>query len=148
MLISEALARTRPFFSFEFFPPKSDDASRHLLETVELLKPLRPGFVSVTYGAGGSTRERTVEISKEIQQRTGITVMAHVTAIGNTRADLRSLFADLEAAGIQNVLGLRGDEPKEAAPGQTGAFSHANEMIAMLKRNYRFCIGAACYPEM
>jgi len=148
MLISEALARTRPFFSFEFFPPKSDDAYRHLLETVELLKPLRPGFVSVTYGAGGSTRDRSLEISKEIQQRTGITVMAHVTAVGNSRAELRSLFAELEAAGIQNVLGLRGDAPKDARISENGAFAHANEMIAMLKRNYRFCIGAACYPEM
>lgn len=147
MRISEALARTRPFFSFEFFPPRSDEAYAQLLQTVDLLRPLRPGFVSVTYGAGGSTRSRTIEISKEIQQRTGITVMAHITAMGHTRAELRDVFADLEAAGIENVLALRGDAPKHANGAVESSFAHANEMIGMLKRGYRFSVGAACYPE-
>ncbi|MBV9271571.1 MAG: methylenetetrahydrofolate reductase [NAD(P)H] [Candidatus Eremiobacteraeota bacterium] len=147
MRITEALARTRPFFSFEFFPPRTDDAYEQLLQTVDLLKPLRPGFVSVTYGAGGSTRVRTIEISKEIQQRTGITVMAHLTALGHTRAELRNIFFDLEAAGIENVLALRGDAPADAPAAPDSSFEHANEMIAMLKRAYHFCLGAACYPE-
>jgi len=114
---------------------------------VDMLKPLRPAFVSVTYGAGGSTRVRTIEISKEIQQRTGITVMAHLTALGHTRAELRAVFADLEAAGIENVLALRGDRPKDANGSVESSFAHANEMIAMLKRGYRFSVGGACYPE-
>lgn len=147
MRISEALARTRPFFSFEFFPPRSDEAYAQVLQTVDLLKPLRPGFVSVTYGAGGSTRSRTIEISKEIQQRTGITVMAHVTAMGHTRSELRDLFADLELAGIENVLALRGDAPRDGAEPIDSSFAHADQMIGMLKRGYRFSVGAACYPE-
>jgi methylenetetrahydrofolate reductase (NADPH) len=148
MRISDALASQRPFFSFEFFPPKDDEGSRRLLATIEALQALRPAFVSITYGAGGSTRARTVALAKEIQQQIGLTVVAHVTCIGATRADLRALFDDLARAGIENVLALRGDPPAgapfEAVP---GGFAHASELIAMLRRNYGFCIGAACYPE-
>jgi methylenetetrahydrofolate reductase (NADPH) len=148
MRISDALASQRPFFSFEFFPPKDDEGSGRLLATIEALHALRPAFVSITYGAGGSTRARTVALAKEIQQQIGLTVVAHVTCIGATRADLRALFDDLARAGIENVLALRGDPPAgapfEAAP---GGFAHASELIAMLRRNYGFCIGAACYPE-
>jgi methylenetetrahydrofolate reductase (NADPH) len=149
MRISEALATQRPFFSFEFFPPRSDEAHAHLLETARTLRELRPAFVSVTYGAGGSTRARTIEISKQIQNEIGINVMAHLTCVGSTRADLRNVLGELEAAGIDNVLALRGDPPKdtsvfEVAP---GGFAHANDLIAMVERNYHFCIGAACYPE-
>lgn len=148
MRIDEALATQRPFFSFEFFPPKDDDGSRRLLETIEALQPLRPAFVSITYGAGGSTRARTVALAKEIQQQIGLTVVAHVTCIGASRADLRGLFDDVARAGIENVLALRGDAPNGApfAPA-AGGFAHASELVAMLKRNYGFCIGAACYPE-
>jgi len=149
MRISDALASVRPFFSFEFFPPKDDDGSRRLFETIAALQPLRPAFVSITYGAGGSTRARTVALAKQIQSETGITVVAHVTCVGATRAELRALFDDLARAGIVNVLALRGDPP---APAQhfeppPGGFAHATELIAMLRRNYDFCIGAACYPE-
>ena len=148
MRISEALATQRPFFSFEFFPPKDDDGSRRLFETIAALRPLRPAFVSITYGAGGSTRARTVALAKEIQQHIGLTVVAHVTCVGTTRAELRVLFDDLTRAGIENVLALRGDPPGgtpfEATP---GGFANAAELIAMLRRNYGFCIGAACYPE-
>ncbi len=148
MRISEALARQRPFFSFEFFPPKDDDGSRQLFTTIEALSPLRPAFVSITYGAGGSTRARTVALAKEIQQKIGLTVVAHVTCVGADRAALRALFDELARAGIENVLALRGDPPRgsefEAAQ---GGFAHASELIAMLRRNYNFCIGAACYPE-
>lgn len=149
MRISHALATQRPFFSFEFFPPRTDEAHAHLLEAARTLRELRPAFVSVTYGAGGSTRARTIEISKQIQNEIGINVMAHVTCVGSTRADLRAVLNDLEAAGIQNVLGLRGDPPKDSATFQAvpGGFAHASDLIAMLERNYHFCLGAACYPE-
>ena len=148
MRISDALATMRPFFSFEFFPPKDEEGSRQLFETIVTLQPLRPAFVSITYGAGGSTRARTVALAKEIQQA-GLTVVAHVTCVGATRAELRALFDDLARAGIENVLALRGDPPKGAASFEppAGGFSHATELIAMLRRNYDFCIGAACYPE-
>ncbi len=149
MRISEALATARPFFSFEFFPPKDDAGSAALFATVRALEPLRPAFVSITYGAGGSTRSRTLAIAKEIAAQTGITVVAHVTCVGSTRAELRALFDDLARAGIENVLALRGDPPKGSAGFQStaGGFEHAAELIAMLRRNYDFCIGAACYPE-
>lgn len=149
MRISEALATQRPFFSFEFFPPRTDEAHAHLLETAQTLRDLRPAFVSVTYGAGGSTRARTVEVSKQIQNTVGIDVMAHVTCAGSSRAEIRGLLNELEAAGIENVLALRGDPPAGGASFQTpaGGFRHASDLIPMLERNYHFCIGAACYPE-
>ncbi len=148
MRISDALATQRPFFSFEFFPPKDADGSRRLFTTIAALGPLRPSFVSITYGAGGSTRARTVALAKEIQQETGLTVVAHVTCVGADRAELRALFDDLARAGIENVLALRGDPPADTPFEVTpGGFAHADELIAMLRRNYDFCIGAACYPE-
>jgi methylenetetrahydrofolate reductase (NADPH) len=149
MRISEALATQRPFFSFEFFPPRTDEAQAQLLEAARTLRDLRPAFVSVTYGAGGSTRERTIEISKQIKKDVGIEVLAHVTCVGSSRADLRAVLNDLEAAGIENVLALRGDPPKDSATfvPAAGGFSHASELVAMLERNYHFCIGGACYPE-
>ena len=148
MRINDALATQRPFFSFEFFPPRDDAGSRQLFATIEALAPLRPAFVSITYGAGGSTRARTVALAKQIQQEIGMTVVAHVTCVGASRADLRALFDDLARARIENVLALRGDSPAGTAFEATaGGFAHANELIAMLRRNYDFCIGAACYPE-
>ncbi len=149
MRISEALASIRPFFSFEFFPPKDDAASNQLLEAAAALAALRPAFVSITYGAGGSTRTRTVELAKRFKNELGLNVMAHVTCVGSSRAELRSLFDDLALAGIENILALRGDPPKgaEKFEAAAGGFSHANELIDMLRRNYDFCIGAAFYPE-
>jgi len=148
MRISQALATQRPFFSFEFFPPKTEEARVHLLETARTLRELRPAFVSITYGAGGSTRARTIEVSKQIQNDIGLNVMAHVTCVASSRAELRNVLGDLEAAGIENVLTLRGDAPREM-PLDTppAAFAHASDLAAMVARNYRFCIGAACYPE-
>jgi methylenetetrahydrofolate reductase (NADPH) len=148
MRISDALSTQRPFFSFEFFPPKDDAGSRQLFAAIEALAPLRPAFVSITYGAGGSTRARTVSLAKQIQQQIGLTVVAHVTCIGVNRAELRTLFDDLARAGIENVLALRGDAPvgSDFVP-TAGGFTHASELVAMLRRNYDFCIGAACYPE-
>ncbi len=148
MRISDALAAQRPFFSFEFFPPKNDEAHAQLLETARTLRELRPAFVSVTYGAGGSTRSRTVEVSKQIRHDVGLNVMAHVTCVGSSRSDLRLLLGDLEAAGIENVLALRGDPPRDTAFVQpAGGFAHADELVAMIKRTFDFCVGGACHPE-
>jgi methylenetetrahydrofolate reductase (NADPH) len=150
MRISDALAGQRPFFSFEFFPPKDDAGEDQLVQTAIDLRPLRPAFVSVTYGAGGSTRARTLGVAKRIAREVGLTVMAHATLVGATRADLRSYFDDLARAGLQNVLALRGDPPRgstgfEPTP---GGFTYPAELIAMLARSYDFTIGAACYPEV
>lgn len=149
MRISQALATQRPFFSFEFFPPRTDEAFAHLLEAAWTLRELRPAFVSVTYGAGGSTRARTIEVSKRIRTDAGLNVMAHVTCVGSSRADLRGVLGELEAAGIENVLALRGDPPRDSAIFEQppNGFAHADELTAMIRRNYRFCVGGACYPE-
>lgn len=149
MRISQALATMRPFFSFEFFPPRDDAGTERLFETVEMLRPLHPAFVSITYGAGGSSRARTTELAKRVARELDLTVLAHVTCAGSSRAELRSVFDDLARAGIENVLALRGDPPRGEASftPAPGGFRYASELIAMLKRNYDFCIGAACYPE-
>ncbi|MGZ4232939.1 MAG: methylenetetrahydrofolate reductase, partial [Solirubrobacteraceae bacterium] len=101
-----------PLFSFEFFPPKTDEGERNLRHAIETLSPLEPAFVSVTYGAGGSTRARTVELTKWIKQDLGIESMAHLTCVGASRDELRTVLDGIAAAGIDNVLALRGDPPR------------------------------------
>ncbi|MGA3037380.1 MAG: methylenetetrahydrofolate reductase [NAD(P)H] [Vulcanimicrobiaceae bacterium] len=149
MRIIESLEQRQPFFSFEFFPPQNDDGVRLLFDAIAQLRVLQPAFVSITYGAGGSTRARTVELAKRIRNDLGIDVMAHVTCVGATRDELRALFDDLAAANIENIMALRGDPPKGegAFSPPKGGFAYASELIAMLSKEYTFCIGAACYPE-
>jgi methylenetetrahydrofolate reductase (NADPH) len=149
MKVSEALEKRKPFFSFEFFPPKNDDGVRSLFETIAKLRAIEPAFVSITYGAGGSTRARTVELAKRIRNELGLDVLAHVTCVGATRDELRRLFDELAEANIENIMALRGDPPKgeQTFVATSEGFSHANDLIAMLSREYDFCIGAACYPE-
>ena len=149
MRISEKLGTRRPFFSFEFFPPKSDAAEANLFATIEALRPLEPGFVSITYGAGGSTRTRTVELAKRLRTDVGFDVMAHVTCVGATVDDLRELLRGLRTGGIENVMALRGDPPR----GETtfvpvaNGLRHASDLIALLRKEFAFCVGGACYPE-
>ncbi|HLH73682.1 MAG TPA: methylenetetrahydrofolate reductase [NAD(P)H] [Chloroflexota bacterium] len=151
MKIREILQATRPCFSFEFFPPKTDDGVATLFETIATLQSLQPAFVSVTWGAGGSTRERTLELVTRIKQETGLEAMAHFTCVGASRADLGNALDRMVGIGIENVLALRGDPPR----GQTAfvpapdGFSHSSELAAFIRANYgdTFCIGGACYPE-
>lgn len=150
MKIRERFGQERPLFSFEFFPPKDDPGVDRLFETVARLKPLRPAFVSVTYGAGGSTREKTVAITQRIKREAGIEAMAHLTCVGHGRDEIAALLDDYEDAGIENVMALRGDPPRgdtEFVPHPQG-FSHANELIAFIRGRKDFCIGGAGYPEM
>src|ERR1700733_7408403 len=147
--IAEKIRTKRPFFSFEFFPPKSDEAEKNLFQTIETLKPLDPGFVSITYGAGGSPRARTVDIAKRLRTEAGFDVMAHVTCAGATTAELRDLLTDLRRGGIENIMALRGDPPRgsETFVAAEGGLPHASDLIALLKAEYPFCVGGACYPE-
>ena len=149
MKIAEKLGTRRPFFSFEFFPPKSDEAERNLFRTIESLKPLDPGFVSITYGAGGSTRTRTVDIAKRLRSEAGFDVMAHVTCSGATASELRELLRDLRHGAIENIMALRGDPPRgtETFVVAEGGFRYASDLIALLKAEFSFCVGGACYPE-
>ena len=148
MRIDLALATRRPFFSFEFFPPKNDEGQSQLFRAIETLCTLHPSFVSVTYGAGGSTRARTTALTKQIQNEIGLTAMAHITCVGHSRRELREIFYDLEQAGIENVLALRGDPPRgEPFTPSDGGFSYASELVTMLSRDFNFTVGGAAYPE-
>jgi methylenetetrahydrofolate reductase (NADPH) len=149
MKIEEILERRRPSFSFEFFPPKTDEGIEKLMVTVRALRVLEPAFVSVTYGAGGSSRARSLEVVKRIKSELEIEPMAHVTCVGHSRAELREVFGELAAAGVENIMALRGDPPK----GETAftiaddGFRYASDLIALLANEFDFSIGAAAYPE-
>ncbi|MBL8752487.1 MAG: methylenetetrahydrofolate reductase [NAD(P)H] [Planctomycetes bacterium] len=150
MKIASMFGRGAPVVSFEFFPPKTEDGVEQLYKTVEELRPCRPSFVSVTFGAGGSTRDRTIDLVTRIQQHLGITTMAHLTCVGSTRSEIRDILRRLHEGGVRNILALRGDPPKgesEFKPVPDG-FRYASELIAFIREQpFDFCIGAACYPE-
>jgi methylenetetrahydrofolate reductase (NADPH) len=149
MRIAEKLGVSGPAISFEFFPPKDREGVDRLFQTVAELAPFGPAYVSVTYGAGGSTRQLTVELVGRIQRDVGIEAMAHLTCVGATQAELGSVLDQLEAGGVQNVIALRGDPPKGASAFVTpeGGFGHASELVAFVKQRGNFCIAGACYPE-
>ncbi len=149
MRISDLLDAKRPSFSFEFFPPRDDAGVESLFATIESLRVHRPAYVSITYGAGGSTRARTIELAKRIKRESGLEVLAHVTCVGSTAADLRATFRELEEGGIENVLALRGDPPRGSATFERteGGFAYSTDLIALLAREFSFCIGGAAYPE-
>jgi methylenetetrahydrofolate reductase (NADPH) len=149
MRIIDLIQAERPTISFEFFPPKDDTGFADLFQTIEALKPLHPSYVSVTYGAGGSTRRKTVDLVKRIKHEIGIESMAHLTCVGSTREDLAEVLDDLAEGRMENVLALRGDPPKgESEFVRTeGGFGYANELVEFIRARYSFCVGGACYPE-
>jgi methylenetetrahydrofolate reductase (NADPH) len=147
--ISQLLTAQKPLFSFEFFPPKDNAATESLLGVAHALRDLQPDFISVTYGAGGSTRDRTLELVTRIKREVGIETMAHLTCVGHSKQEIQKVLDDLAAHGIENVLALRGDPPKgqtEFKPHPEG-FRYANEIAAEVARSGRFCFGVAGYPE-
>jgi methylenetetrahydrofolate reductase (NADPH) len=139
-----------PVFSFEFFPPKSDAGERVLGLALESLRQLSPSFVSVTYGAGGTSRGRTLELTKWIKQELGIEAMAHLSCVGSTREELTDVIADMRQAGIENILALRGDPPRgegEWKP-HPGGLQYSTELAALIHADHDICIGGACFPEV
>lgn len=150
MKIIDLFGRRRPVVSFEFFPPKNPQGEEALFATIERLRPLNPAFVSVTYGAGGSTREKTRELVTRIKHEVGIEAMAHLTCVGHSRAELAAILDRLQANGIENVLSLRGDPPHGETifrPAPDG-FAHGSELVAFIRaRGYPFCVAGAGYPE-
>ncbi len=150
MQIAQLLEQRRPAFSFEFFPPKTDDGQRTLEGTLAVLGGDHPDYVSVTYGAGGTTRNRTVEITKWLKQDLGIEAMAHLSCVGEPTERLVEILEEIEGAGIENVLALRGDPPR----GQTnwtphpGGLSYSVDLIRLIRERFDFCVGAACFPEV
>jgi methylenetetrahydrofolate reductase (NADPH) len=150
MRIVHRLSERRPCFSFEFFPPKSQAGAAELYQTVRDLVPLEPGFVSVTYGAGGSTRELTMDLVSAIKRDARVEAMAHLTCVGHNRAELREILRYLSDAGIENVLPLRGDPPRgeTAFVRPVDGFAYAAELTAFIRsEGHQFCLGGACYPE-
>ena len=149
-----AAERGEPVFSFEFFPPRNDAGVDALFDTLRALRPLGPTYVSVTWGAGGSTRGRTLEMVTRIKRETEIEAMAHLTCVGVSKQELEELIAVVCDAGITNVLALRGDPPRgqsQFAVHPQG-LAHASDLIQLAreasdKRGVKLCIGGACYPE-
>src|SRR6476661_4400732 len=150
MRIEQILAEDQPVFSFEFYPPKTPEGDENLRKALDDLKDDQPSYVSVTYGAGGSSRDKTVDIVKSIKQEYGIEAMAHFSLVGQSKDDLRRQLDEIAEAGIENVLALRGDPPQ----GETEWIAHPEglhysvELIEMIKAEYDFCVGAACFPEV
>ena len=149
MRIDTLLQNDGPVFSFEFFPPKTERGELNLYEALGELRELEPSFVSVTYGAGGSTRERTIEIVKQIKREQGMEAMAHFTCVGASVPQLRAVLDEMLGAGIENVLALRGDPPagEESWTKTDGGLEYSSELVALIRSDYPFAIGAACFPE-
>jgi methylenetetrahydrofolate reductase (NADPH) len=148
--IRDLYARQKLTISFEFFPPKSlEDEETLFRETVPGLKRLGPSFISVTYGAGGSTRVNTLRIVDRIRREHGIEAAHHLTCVGSTREMLAEIIEQTRALGVENLLALRGDPPKGQATftAVEGGFSYAVDLIRFIKERADFCVGAACYPE-
>ncbi len=152
MKIGEILKKVKHSISFEFFPPKTKEGEDALCETIKELEYIKPTFVSITYGAGGSTRERTIRVVKRIHQETDLTVMAHQTCIGHTKKEIIDILNEYKKIGVQNILALRGDIPQ----GQEETFvfppdgcRYANELVELIRENFGdwFSIGVAAYPE-
>jgi len=150
MRVPEILARAEPCLSFEFFPPRSEDGSHSLFSTIERLRRLDPGFVSVTYGAGGSTREKTVELVTLLKRRYGLETMAHLTCVGHDRNEIASVLDRLAANGTENVMALRGDPPRghSSFARPVNGFGYASELVGFIReRGDPFALGGAGYPE-
>src|SRR6266850_4356964 len=142
-------AAGRPVISFEFFPPKTDEGDRNLLEkTIPALMLTRPDYCSVTYGAGGSTRDKTLMIVDRIQKQHGLTAVAHLTCVCSTREQIRDLLAQIRALGVKNVLALRGDPPGGGEFEMTpGGFEYSSQLVSFIRDQGAFSIGVAAFPE-
>ena len=148
MKIKEALQQKRTV-SCEFFPPREEDGIPAVFRAIDRVRAYNPDFISVTYGAGGSTRDFTERITMQVKQETDLEVMAHLTCVAQTREDVHGVLERLDDAGVENVIALRGDPPRgqENFVPADGGFSHATELIDHIRSNFDFGLAAACYPE-
>ncbi|MBW7887496.1 MAG: methylenetetrahydrofolate reductase [NAD(P)H] [Bacteroidetes bacterium] len=150
MHIAEVLKQPGPHFSFEFFPPKTEEASKTLFHSISELTPLKPSYVSVTYGAGGSTRQLTQELVVRLQKETQLTIVSHLTCVGSTKDEIKNILEKYSANGIQNIMALRGDPPKgeTAYTPLPNGFANAGELVAFIKMHFpTMGIGVAGFPE-
>lgn len=147
MKIKDILISETPHISFEVFPPKTDAGFDSVMKATEEIAALHPSYISVTYGAGGGTSKNTVEIASRIKEDMGVTSLAHLTCVSSTKDTVHSVIDQLKNKGIENILALRGDIPKEADFPLPNHYRYACELIEDIKTQGDFCIGAACYPE-
>ncbi len=147
MKITEMLTASKQMLSFEVFPPKTETVFRSVSEAALQIAALHPDFISVTYGAGGGTSRYTLQLAKEIREATGVEPLAHLTCVSSSRETVSARIEEIHAAGIQNVMALRGDLPKDGICSKD--YHHACDLITELRASgYDFCIGGACYPEV
>ncbi len=147
MKLKDLLATGKPTLSFEVFPPKTDDKFDSVKAATEQIALLKPHFMSVTYGAGGGTSRYTTEIAENLLRNYSVTPLAHLTCVSSSKETVLAQIERLKAAGVENVLALRGDIPKEAPSEDDWHYRHASDLIADIKAHGDFCIGGACYPE-
>lgn len=150
MLVKEILNSIKPALSFEFFPPKTEAGFDKLFQVVSNLMQLKPSYASVTYGAGGSTRDYTTNLVDRIQKETDLTVVSHLTCMGSTRDEIMSILEKNAESSIENILALRGDPPKGEAIWKRpeNGFDYAANLVSFIKKNYpHFCVGVAGFPE-
>ena len=143
MKIKNLFGQKKVTISCEIFPPKKDTAFSGIFETVDAIQSLGVDFISVTYGAGGSTSKKTVEVASYIQERHHLPALAHLTCCDSTKEDIRQRLAEMKERGIENILALRGDKPKEYVP---GPYTYAIDLIRDIKSQGDFCIGGAAIP--
>lgn len=150
MLVKDILNTNNISFSFEFFPPKTEKGWTSLFETISDLEELSPAYVSVTYGAGGSTRDKTHDLVTKIEKDTGITVVSHLTCVGSSKDEIKEILKNYDEAGIANILALRGDAPEGMKKWEQhpDGFKHASELVAFIKKHFpHMGLGVAGFPE-
>lgn len=147
MKISEILRQKEITISFEVFPPKTMDKYESVAKATQKIGALKPDFMSVTYGAGGGTSEHTLRIASELKERNGVETMCHLTCVSSTKDMVRTQLAKMQELGLENVLALRGDIPRDNAFPMPGQYHHASELVREIRSIGDFCIGGACYPE-
>lgn len=147
MYIKDIISNKKPSISFEIFPPKKDMPISTILDTLEALEDLKPDFISVTYGAGGSNSNRTVEIASLIKEKYKVEALAHLTCIVSKEEEIDSILSDLKYKNIENIMALRGDIPKDCTYDKPLKYKYAKDLVEKINREHKFCLGGACYPE-
>lgn len=148
MKVTEILKQDKPTISFEVFPPKKDTDFADVEAAATSIAELNPSYMSVTYGAGGSTKGLTIKLAEGIQSKYNVPTIAHLTCVCADKTGISQALEDMKAAGIKNILALRGDIPKDYAGEIFTEFAHASELVKLIKASGDFCVGGACYPEV